>query len=140
MAGIKIFNTIWILCLVAIIVAWCTIDILTWNCDYSWYNTIYSEEQCSPIENWIGQVLVFVLVYYLGEILKITSWIMLVIALIRISSLVNKLKELGYSKSRYYLWLHILYCFFDIICGAGEAIYIVFFGTNKSIFEPNSEG
>ena len=50
---------------------------------------------------------------------------MLVIALTRISSLVNKLKDLGYVKSRCYLWLHILLVFFDIIFGAAEG-YVAF--------------
>ena len=67
----------------------------------------------------------------MGENLKIASWIMLVIALIRISSLVNQLKELGYAKSRCYLWLHILLIFFDVMLGAAEGNYVFFSDATK---------
>ena len=95
---------------------WLKIDIDNWNCTFEGTNPLddryYKSNKCSKTENWLGFIYGWILTQRDYQVLNFVTLIVLIKALCRISSLINRLKHFGYMHNGLILRLHIAYCFF----------------------------
>ena len=104
---------------------WLGLDIYYWNCHFK-KSEIAENEYCSTTENWVGSIYGFLIMLSFLLFTKGCATIIFVIALLRINSLLAKLKQFGYVNSVCALRFHLIHMLIALISAVVLTVLALF--------------